>query len=56
MENPQIKMSPKDKKLELQVTDTSTYKIRLQEVQKKLNDNDDIDSGVVVSFQKKESE
>ena len=55
MEDPQIKMSLKDKEFELQVTDTSTYKIRLQEVQKKLNKDDDIDSGVVVSFQKKDS-
>ena len=55
MENPEIKMSLKDKEFELQVTDTHTFKLRLNEVQKKLND-DDLDSGVVVSFQKKESE
>jgi len=64
MEDPKIKVSLKDKEFELQVTDTSTYKVtdtstyklRLQEVQKKLDEDDDIDSGVVVSFQKKESE
>ena len=56
MENPEIKMSLKDKEFELQVTDTHTFKLRLNEVQKKLNEDDDIDSGVVVSFQKKESE
>ena len=55
MENPEIKMSLRDKEFELQVTDTHTFKLRLNEVQKKLND-DDLDSGVVVSFQKKESE
>lgn len=56
MEDPKIKVSLKDKEFELQVTDTSTYKIRLQEVQKKLDEDDDIDSGVVVSFKKKDSE
>ena len=56
MENPEIKMSLKDKEFELQVTDTHTFKLRLNEVQKKLNEDDDIDSGVLVSFQKKESE
>ena len=56
MENPEIKMSLRDKEFELQVTDTHTFKLRLNEVQKKLNEDDDIDSGVVVSFQKKESE
>ena len=56
MENPEIKMSLRDKDFELQVTDTHTFKLRLNEVQKKLNEDDDIDSGVVVSFQKKESE
>ena len=55
MENPEIKMSLRDKEFELQVTDTHTFKLRLNEVQKKLNEDDDIDSGVVVSFQKKES-
>ena len=56
MEDPKIKVSLKDKEFELQVTDTSTYKLRLKEVQKKLDEDDDIDRGVVVSFQKKESE
>ena len=56
MENPEIKMSLRDKEFEIQVTDTHTFKLRLNEVQKKLNEDDDIDSGVVVSFQKKESE
>ena len=56
MEDPKIKMSLRDKEFELQVTDTHTFKLRLNEVQKKLNEDDDIDSGVVVSFQKKESE
>ena len=55
MENPEIKMSLRDKEFELQVTDTHTFKLRLNEVQKKLNEDDDIDSGVIVSFQKKES-
>ena len=56
MEDPEIKVSLRDKEFELKFTDISTYKIRLQEVQKKLDEDDDIDSGVVVSFQKKESE
>jgi len=56
MEDPEIKVSIRDKEFELKFTDISTYKIRLQEVQKKLDEDDDIDSGVVVSFQKKESE
>ena len=55
MENPEIKMSLKDKEFELQVTDNHTFKLRLNEVQKKLNEDDEIDSGVIVSFQKKES-
>ena len=40
MENPEIKMSLRDKEFELQVTDTHTFKLRLNEVQRKLNDDD----------------
>ena len=40
MENPQVRVSLKDKEFELRFTDTYTYKIRLEEVEKKLGEEE----------------
>ena len=38
MENPQVRVSLRDKEFELKFSNTYTYKIRLEEVEKKLRD------------------
>ena len=40
MEDPQVKISLKDKEFELKFIDTYTYKIRLEEVEKKLGEDE----------------
>ena len=40
MENPQVRVSLKDKEFELKFIDTYTYKIRLEEVEKKLGEDE----------------
>ena len=41
MEDPQVRVSLKDKEFELKFTDTYTYKIRLEEVEKELGEVDE---------------
>ena len=40
MEDPQVKISLKDKEFELKFIDTYTYRIRLEEVEKKLGEQE----------------